>query len=180
VSETAVLARVIDEPDEPTQKASKTKRAPKQRVPRAPKEPKPKKVRAPKEPKAAKAPKPRRTRRIPALIPTAFAGACAGGVLVALVAVFNRWGGQTDTINAVELFAAFVAAIVTGYVLLAIARLRHRAAISFLGVGMVAVILMFFPSDRWQTVIGGIIVVIATAIGYVAAHAISREATSDR
>ena len=182
VTETVVLTRVIDEPD-PARTPSTAKKATKQR---APQEPKPQKVRPPKAakpPKVATTPtvrRPARTRRIPAFIPTSIAGACSGGVLVALVAIFNRWGGQTDTINAFELLGAFVAAIVVGYLFLLIARIAHRAAISFLGVGMVAVILMFFPSDRWQTVLGGIIVIVATAVAYAAAHAISREATSAR
>jgi hypothetical protein len=188
VSETAVLARVTEEPEapteprrEPTQKAPKAPKEPRERAPRAPKAAKaPKEPKAPRTPKAPKAARVPHRRHIPAVIPTLIAGACAGGVLVGLVAVFNKWGGQTDSINALELLGAFLAAIVVGFVVLALARIGHRAAISFLGVGLVAVVLMFFPSDRWQTVTGGIIVVIATAVAYVAAHLIAREATSDR
>jgi hypothetical protein len=194
VSETAVLARVDEEPAAPaTPRREPKQKAPKE--PKAPREPKAKAPRAPKparQPKPAKAPKAARTpkapkaagvphrRRIPAFIPTLVAGACAGAVLVGLVAVFNKWGGQTDSINALELLGAFFAAIAVGFALLAVARIGHRAAISFLGVGLVAVVLMFFPSDRWQTLTGGIIVVIATAVAYVAAQTIAREATSDR
>lgn len=192
VSETAVLARVTQEPEAPATR----RREPKQKAPKPPREPRaprtPKPARTPKPVREAKAPKPARAprapktsreprrRRVPAFIPTLIAGACAGGVLVGLVAVFNKWGGQTDSINALELLGAFLAAIVVGFVLLAIARIGHRAAISFLGVGLVAVVLMFFPSDRWQTLTGAIIVVIATAVAYVAAQVIAREAASDR
>ncbi|BBH17673.1 hypothetical protein Back2_19600 [Nocardioides baekrokdamisoli] len=181
-SESAVLARVSEEPQDIREsvRASRekvAKPAKESKAPKAAKEPKPAK-----EPKAPKAPKPEkaaRTRRIPAFIPTSIAGACSGGVLVGLVAAFNRWGGQTDSINALELLGAFVAAIVAGFILLVLSRVKHGAAISFLGVGLVAVVLMFFPSDRWQTLTGGIIVVVATAVAYVAAHRIAREATSD-
>ena len=190
VSETAVLARVSD-PEIP----AKLRRTPKQKEAKAPKEPKattpraPKPAKVAKAPRAPKAPKTPRTpqvaraphrRHVPAVIPILIAGGCAGGALMGLVAVFNRWGGQADSINALELLGSFLAAIVVGFVLLAIGRIGHRAAISFLGVGLVAVVLMFFPSDRWQTVTGGIIVVIATAVAYVAAHMVAREATSDR
>ena len=162
--QTAVLPIVVD-PDVPT---------------------KAKRVKAPKEPKAAKEPKPAKTssdrhaRRIPAIIPTLIAGACSGGALVGLVAAFNRWGGQTDTINALELLGAFVAAIIIGLVVLALGRIAHRAAIAFLGVGLVAVVLMFFPSDLWQTLKGSICVVVATAVAYVASHWIAHEATGER
>lgn len=137
-------------------------------------------------PKAAKAAKPakdvqeRRARRIPAIIPSVLAGAVSGGCLVGLVAALNRWGGQTDSMNAFELLGAFVASIIAGFVVLSLGRIAHRAAIAFLGVGLVAVVLMFFPSDRWQTLTGSIIVVIATALAYAAAHAIAHEATGER
>lgn len=191
VSETAVLAHVSEKPETP----AKLRRTPKQKAPKEPKEPKATTPRAPKPakeakaPRAPKAPKTPRTpkvaraphrRHVPAVIPILISGGCAGGVLMGLVAVFNRWGGQADSINALELLGSFLAAIVVGFALLAIGRIGHRAAISFLGVGLVAVVLMFFPSDRWQTVTGGIIVVIATAVAYVAAHMVAREATSER
>lgn len=174
ITDTAALPRVVDEP---TPK-SKHEKAPRAKVAKAPKEPKPKAVKEPKTPKPPKD-KSRRTRRFPAVIATIIAGACSGGVLVGLVAAFNRWGGQTDSINALELLGAFVAAILVGFILLAIGRIGHRAAIAFLGVGIVAVVLMFFPSDRWQTTTGSIIVVAATAVAYLGAHVIAREATAE-
>lgn len=181
VSETAVLARVTEE----AEVTDKRKKPIRQKAPKAPRPEKVAKTKAPraaKTPRAPKAPaaeKVAHTRRFPAAIATIIAGACSGGVLTGLVAAFNRWGGQTDSINAVELLGAFVAAIVAGFVLLAIARVSHRAAIAFLGVGLVAVVLMFFPSDSWQTVNGSIVVVVATAVAYLGAHMVAREATSE-
>lgn len=173
LTDTTELGAIADEPPKHTKAPRAAKKA------RAPKEPK-----APKQPNTPKASEETadtspRGGRLVGLIASLVAGACSGGLLVGLVYAFNRWGGQTDSVNAFELLAAFVAAIVVGYVVLAICRTAHRAAVSFLGVGIVAVVLMFFPSDRWQTIAGSIIVVAATAVAYAVADAIAREATSE-
>jgi hypothetical protein len=99
---------------------------------------------------------------------------------MALLAAFRKWGGDASTVNAFELLGAFIASMVAGVLLLALGRIGHRAAIAFLGSGTIAVIMMFFPSDRYQTLWGGIGIVVATAFTYAIAHAISHEATGDR
>jgi hypothetical protein len=131
-------------------------------------------------PTPAKALKAHTPKRLPTLLASVLAGAASGGVLIGAIWAFGKWGGEDKGVNALQLLVAFVGSIVVGVLLLALGGISHRTAIAFLGTGAIAVVMMFFPSDNWQTVWGAVGIVVGVALLYAAAHAMTHEATGDR